>query len=95
MNYFRRQRYEKEWTKKVDIGIIYRIEKATGQLRKLTEDKSLEKPLKKRFLTEIEELELNLAVAQGKVKKFDLKKEQMPEDEKPAVYRKPSFNRTA
>ena len=88
MNYYQRKNAEK-WKLKVDRAVIYRIEKATKHLRKLTNDKSLEKSLKKSFLTEIEELELNLAVAQGKVENFNLKKEEMPEDEKPAVYRKP------
>lgn len=87
MNFYRKRYAEKEWTKKIDIGILFRLEKATGQLRKLADGENLKESLKKKFLTEIEELELNLAVAQGKVKKFDLKKEEMPEDKNPALYR--------
>ena len=87
MNYFRKRNAAK-WQKKVDIGVLYRLEKHTGQLKKLVEKEISDEELEKRCLEEIEQLEINLAVAQGKVKDFQLKKEQMPEDANPAEYRK-------
>jgi hypothetical protein len=88
MNYYRKRHADKEWTKKVDISILFKIEQATGYLRKLTEKEISDDPLKKKFLTEIEALELSLAVAQGRVENIELKKEVLPEDTPKTKYRR-------
>lgn len=90
MNYFRKRYAEKEWTKKVDISTIFNLKKATAEIKRLSENKPFSNDETfERVLKEVETLENNLAVANGEVKKINLKKHEMPEDKNPAEYRKP------
>lgn len=70
------------FTKKVDISYLYRIGKATAQLRKIGEQIQNVAMLK-----EVEEIECMLAVIDQKIVDHNLKEHEMPEDEKPAIYR--------
>lgn len=78
------------FTKKVDISHLYRIGKAAVQLRKIGEQMQNVAMLK-----EVEEIECMLAVIDQKIIDFNLKEHEMPEDEKPAIYRLPTKLKTA
>ncbi|CAN5319630.1 hypothetical protein BH10ACI1_BH10ACI1_17480 [soil metagenome] len=82
MSEFRYRRRGEGWSKKVDISILFRLEKATARIKTLAERDKLTP-----ILEEVEQLEVALDVAQGRVKNFDLKEHEMPEDENPAIYR--------
>ena len=82
MSEFRYRRRGEGWSKKVDISILFRLEKATARIKTLAERDKLTS-----ILEEVEQLEVALDVAQGRVKDYDLKQEQMPEDKNPATYR--------
>jgi hypothetical protein len=83
MSEFRYRRRGEGWTKKVDISILFRLDKATQRIKTLAERDKLTS-----ILEEVEQLEVALDVAQERVKQFNLKEHEMPEDEKPAIYRR-------
>ena len=80
---FRYRRRGEGWSKKVDISILFRLDKATQRIKTLAERDKLTS-----ILEEVEQLEVALDVAQERVKQFDLKLHEMPEDKKPAIYRR-------
>jgi len=82
-DFYRRRYAEKEWTKKVDISILFRLEKATARIKTIADRDQL-KPI----LEEVEQLEIALNIAQGRVKDFPLKEHEMPEDTPKTEYRR-------
>jgi len=84
VNFYRRRYAEKEWTKKVDISLLFRLEQATARIKTIADRDQL-----KAILEEVEQLELALNIAQGRVKDFPLKEHEMPEDTPKTEYRKP------
>lgn len=83
MSEFRYRRRGEGWSKKVDISILFRLDKATQRIKTLAERDKLTS-----ILEEVEQLEVALDVAQERVKQFNLKEHEMPKDEKPAIYRR-------
>jgi hypothetical protein len=75
------RRRDEGFSKKVDISHLYRIGKATVQLRKIGEQMQSEQ-----MLREVEEIECALAVIDQKVVDFNLKQYEMPPDQ-PEGYR--------
>jgi hypothetical protein len=73
---WREQYYKKEWTKSVDISILYQMQMAIESLRRMVKCKG--QLAKKSVERELEALEKCLAVARGDVVNFDLSKLQLP-----------------
>ena len=69
--------YKKEWTKSVDISILYQMQAAVENLQRMVKNKG--RLAKKSVEREIDALNKCLAAARGDVVNFDLSKLQMPE----------------
>jgi hypothetical protein len=85
---YKYRRRNEGWSKKVDTAILFAMNDAIINLRKLSNNKALEEEFHKKLLRNIEILEENIAIAYGKVEIIELKKEYLPEDTKPETYRK-------
>jgi hypothetical protein len=69
--------YKKEWTKSVDISILYQMQMAVDNVYQMVKGKG--RLTKKSVERELEALTKCLAAARGDVVNFDLSKLQMPE----------------
>ncbi len=69
--------YKKEWTKSVDISILYQMQIAVDNLFRQVKGKG--RLTKKSVERELDALNKCLAAARGDVVNFDLSKLQMPE----------------
>lgn len=81
---FRYRRRGEGWSKKVDISILFRLDKATQRIKTIAEREKLTS-----ILEEVEQLEVALDVAQGRVPHIELKEHEMPPDQ-PEGYREVS-----
>lgn len=70
-----RKAYQKqEWSKQVDISLLYQMEAATAQIRVIAKREQHDS-----ILEQVALLERALAVAQGKVDRIELEQYEMPQ----------------
>lgn len=73
---WREQYQKKEWMKSVDIALLFQMEMAVSNMKKVV---AAQKTIRKRDITrELETLDKCLAAAQGLIVDFDLTKLQLP-----------------